>query len=117
MFFVAGFILTMVLSVQFYKRNYSEPKAYLLLYLAFCLLSLILHPWYILLLIALAPLTSFRFPILWSYLIFFTYWGYSAMGFNENYYVVGLEYILVFAGISYEWIYHDRSKATLNEVP
>ncbi|MGI9543196.1 MAG: glycosyltransferase 87 family protein, partial [Cyclobacteriaceae bacterium] len=77
----------------------------LTIYLAF---ATTIHPWYVAPLVALAALGRFRFPILWSFLIFFTYIGYSKTGFQENLGIVIMEYLLV-AGIAI-WEILDSDK-------
>ncbi|MFY0650395.1 MAG: hypothetical protein JXQ96_00110 [Cyclobacteriaceae bacterium] len=53
------------------------------------------HPWYIIPLLAFSATTNFRFPIVWSFLIFFTYSGYRANGFEHPFLVMAVEYLLV----------------------
>lgn len=54
-----------------------------------------LHPWYITTLLALSVFTPYRFPMIWSGLIFLTYSGYRADSFKENLWLIALEYLLV----------------------
>ena len=68
------------------------------------------HPWYTALPIVLCLFTRFRYPILWSGLIFLTYINYSYAAYYENLWIVGLEYSLVFGWLIYE-IYFPK-KAT-----
>lgn len=69
-------------------------------------LATIVHPWYVIPLIAFSIFTKYRFPIVWSFFIFFTYVGYTAEGFQENYWIVILEYIMVWATAAYELYHH-----------
>ena len=69
------------------------------LYLAF---SPTVHPWYASLPIVLAALSRFRFPILWSGLIWLTYINYSYPVYRENLWVVGIEYLAVYAFAAWE---------------
>lgn len=90
--------------------NSEKKPDNLLLYihtLAGCLLiyylfTTTLHPWYISTLFVLSIFTSFRFTILWTYMIFLTYAGYSIDGFDENLWIVSLEYITVFGFFAFE---------------
>lgn len=61
-------------------------------YLAF---SAVVHPWYITPLIALTAFVKFRFALLWSALIPLSYYAYSVKPFNENYWLIAIEYLLV----------------------
>jgi len=62
----------------------------------------ILHPWYTITLLTASLFTSYRFPIVWTGLIFLTYSGYSADGFEENLVMVAMEYVLLSIYIYYE---------------
>lgn len=75
------------------------------LLLAICLylaLSPTVHPWYASLPIALSALTRFRFPILWSGLIWLTYINYSYPAYQENFWIVALEYLVVYSFAAWE---------------
>lgn len=78
------------------------PFSLLMCFTIFLIFSTTLHPWYITTLIAIGALTKMRFPIVWSVLIFFTYAGYSETGYQENLWIVGLEYIITFGYLIYE---------------
>ena len=58
-------------------------------------LATTVHPWYLATLVAMAVFTEYRFPVVWSGLIFLTYVGYTAEFFKENYVVVIIEYSIV----------------------
>jgi hypothetical protein len=60
------------------------------------------HPWYIIPLVALSPLTGYLFPIFWSYLIFLTYVGYLPDGYSHQFSIIALEYIIVIGLAGYE---------------
>ena len=70
--------------------------------LIYYLFTTILHPWYISTLLALCVFTNFRFMIVWSFMIFFTYAGYTREGFSENLWLIALEYFSVLGFFSYE---------------
>lgn len=77
-------------------------------------LALIVHPWYISTLIALSVFTKYRFAILWSALIGFTYITYKTIPYAENYLIIFLEYGLVFTYAAYEY-YHNRKQAMISK--
>jgi len=64
--------------------------------------SATVHPWYVAMPIVFCVFTHFRFPILWSGLIFLTYINYSYGEYFENLWMVGIEYVLVFGYLIYE---------------
>jgi hypothetical protein len=79
--------------------------------LIYYLFTTTLHPWYIATLLALSVFSNFRFVILWSFSIFFSYAGYSDSGFSENLWLVAVEYISVLGFFAYElW----KKSSTLN---
>lgn len=59
------------------------------------LLALIVHPWYSITLVFLAVFTRFRFPMLWSFLAVLSYFAYSNPAFQENFWLIGVEYTVV----------------------
>lgn len=76
------------------KEIFTDWSTVLLIYLLF---TTTVHPWYIVPLIAFSVFTQLKFPIVWSFFIFLTYAGYTANAFVENYWITGLEYIVVIA--------------------
>lgn len=79
------------------------------------LFTTILHPWYITTLIALSVFTSYRFPIVWSGLIFLTYAGYTQNSFDENLWLTAFEYIIVFGYLIFEWKSQKQFGFTFNK--
>ncbi|MDH5381355.1 MAG: polyprenol phosphomannose-dependent alpha 1,6 mannosyltransferase MptB [Cyclobacteriaceae bacterium] len=72
------------------------------------------HPWYVLPLLAFSTLTHFKWPVVWSFLIFFTYMGYTATGYNENYVFILLEYLVLALFVIYElWNNYSTKIVTL----
>lgn len=95
-----GILTTGFLENNFDWKNLFEKMLFAIcLYLAF---ATIVHPWYVSLPIVLCLFTRFRFPILWSGLVFLTYINYSYGEYFENLWIVGLEYVLVFSFLIYE---------------
>ena len=103
LFFFFAISLIGLVSYVGFRRKTDELVIYALIYLVFALFSLILHPWYILFLVALAPMLKARYSIVWSFLIFFTYLGYNPQGFTENYWIVGLEYTALLIAVYLDW--------------
>lgn len=78
------------------------PELGLGVFFIYLLFATTVHPWYIVVPIALSVFTYLRFPILWSFLIFLTYAGYSKTGFNEILWITAAEYILVIGYFIFE---------------
>jgi len=82
------------------KLNTAEVWMWLLMiYLA---MTTTLHPWYIITVLALSIFTTYRFPVIWSYFIFLTYGGYTQTYYEPNYWVIGLEYVVVYGIMLWE---------------
>jgi alpha-1,6-mannosyltransferase len=79
-------------------------KDWLWIYGLYLLFITTLHPWYAIPLLAFSVFTHFRFTVLWSFLIFFTYAGYSQNGYTENLWIVFIEYLLVIIYFALEFI-------------
>ncbi|NBP69259.1 MAG: hypothetical protein EBR30_13345 [Cytophagia bacterium] len=71
---------------------FTDWTIILFIYLLF---TTTIHPWYIIPLIAFSVFTHLKFPIIWSFLIFLTYAGYTENSFKENYWITFLEYSVV----------------------
>ncbi len=79
------------------------PALVVLLLSLYFFLSTTVHPWYICTIVAFASLTNIRFPILWSYLIFSTYISYTTPIYNENMWIVLIEYAALAGFILFEY--------------
>ena len=92
--------ILIVLFYAFIKKNNTPDKIILhsLLALTFYFfLSTTVHPWYIINLVLLTVFTRYSYPIVWSFLVIFSYSAYSTIPFKENYFHLFLEYSIVFS--------------------
>lgn len=87
-------------------------KAWLWAFVIYFSLATIVHPWYITTLVALSVFSPFRFPTLWTVLLPLTYYTYRTDAYEENLYLVGIEYVLVFLYM----IYEIKQKAETNSL-
>ncbi|WP_064197699.1 MULTISPECIES: hypothetical protein [Emticicia] len=81
------------------KNLFVGALAILTLYFA---MATTVHPWYATNLLVIAIFTSFRYPIVWSYTIFLSYATYQTNLYQENLWLVTLEYLLVLGMLIYE---------------
>ena len=90
------FICIMLLAV-FKKYNTTQKliTGMLLAISIYFLLATTVHPWYIATPVLLSVFTKYKFPLLWSFMICFSYAAYGANGFNENLLLVAIEYSVV----------------------
>ncbi|EMR00827.1 carotene biosynthesis associated membrane protein [Cesiribacter andamanensis AMV16] len=91
------------LSLRPAARRLPLPLSMGMLYSLFLLCSTTVHPWYVVPLLALMPFTPFRFPLVWSGLIFLTYAGYTPSGYQEIGALVALEYGGAGLWLLWEW--------------
>jgi len=87
------------------KRSGNLLVSFLWVYLIYLVFTTTLHPWYITPLVAYSIFSRYRFPILWSGLIFFTYFNYYNDAYHEYIGIVIAEYVLVYAFMIYELFY------------
>ncbi len=84
---------------------------------AFCvyhLLSPVVHPWYITSIVAFACLTRYRFVLVWSALLPFTYLTYSQFPYQENYMAIWIEYAAVMGYLAAELL-NPGGKRTIGD--
>ncbi|MCT4700030.1 mannosyltransferase [Tenacibaculum haliotis] len=61
-----------------------------------------MHPWYIATLLILSLFTKYRFPVIWSIVIIFSYQAYANQPWKENLWFVALEYVIVYGFLIWE---------------
>ena len=109
----------LLISIQafiFYRIKEIEKHLFTFLLAAFCtylFLATTVHPWYLATPLLLCIFTSFRFPVLWSGFIFFTYANYAGEVYEEKLWIVLIEYLCVFAFLAYEVKQKDLSLKTI----
>ncbi|HSP11527.1 MAG TPA: glycosyltransferase 87 family protein [Salegentibacter sp.] len=97
--------LLIIFGLAFFRRNYSTTTlitSMLFGITAYFFLSTTVHPWYLATPLLLSIFTKYRFMILWTGLIFLSYFTYSNSGFEENYWLLAIEYVAVFGYLIYE---------------
>jgi hypothetical protein len=102
---LAAIVGTTILAKAIKNKNIDLndlPKQWLFAITLYLFCTTTVHPWYTALPIVLCLFTNFRYPILWSAVIFLTYINYSYVEYFENLWVVGMEYILVFGYLAWE---------------
>jgi alpha-1,6-mannosyltransferase len=91
-------VVLFILGMSFFRRNDTSQKlltAMLLCVSLYFLLSTTVHPWYVATPLILSLFTRYKFPIVWSFMVVFSYAAYGADGFHENLGLVAIEYIAV----------------------
>ena len=88
----------------------SLPEGWLFAFVIYLLCATTIHPWYLSIPILLCGFTHWRFPLLWSFLITFTYVSYNTVPYQENLWIVAFEYTAVLAFAIWEWRRRLQSK-------
>ncbi len=91
---VTTFLLIIWLAAKSGK-HLTWPQAMTFALTIYLFLTTTVHPWYIAPLVLLCSFTNFRYPLVWAFLIIFSYSGYSEQGYQENLSWVILEYAVV----------------------
>ena len=103
--------LCVILGFSLFKQNNTIPKlttSILLAFTCYLFLSTTVHPWYIATLVVLSIFTNYKFPLVWSLALILSYMAYSNSANSENLWVIGLEYLIVFAVFIWEVILKKR---------
>ena len=107
---VSTFVAILLYAVV--ERKPVLPAAGMWVWLIYLALATTVHPWYVAPLLAFSVFSSYRFPLLWSWLIFFSYSGYSAQGFEEVLPLTLLQYAALAVFIACE-IYQRQARPLL----
>ncbi|MGB5943751.1 MAG: glycosyltransferase 87 family protein [Leeuwenhoekiella sp.] len=87
-----------LIAIAFLRNNKSPQQLFIaalfsvVIYLIF---STTVHPWYVATPLLLCVFTKYRFPVVWSVLVFLSYSAYGEKEFAENLWLVALEYLVV----------------------
>ena len=69
---------------------------------AYLFLSTTVHPWYLAIPLMLSIFTNYQYIFVWSFTIILSYTAYTSSGSQENLWLVGIEYLLVFLILGWE---------------
>lgn len=92
-------VFLIVLAITFFRDNNSVKRLNLnMLFALSCyyFLSTTVHPWYVATLLFLSIFTNYKFPVVWSFMIIFSYLAYANADNTENLWIIAFEYIVVF---------------------
>jgi hypothetical protein len=97
-------ILILVLSFKMTQHtNEAFLLSSLLIISVWILFSTTVHPWYICMPVALTVFTPFRYAFVWSFTATFSYAAYQHNPVQENPWLIGGGYVVVFAYAFWEW--------------
>lgn len=98
-------VLVFVTGISFFRNNkdFQKTIAALLFGLSFYFFTTTtMHPWYLATLLILSVFTNYRFTVIWSFMIIFSYTAYRNEGYAENLAFVAFEYLVVYSFLLYE---------------
>ncbi len=98
-------VVLFLLYISFFRKTKNFHQLLVLLLFGICfyyLLSTTVHPWYLVVPVVLSVFTKYRFMLVWSFMIVLSYSAYGAGGFQENLWLVGLEYVVVIGVFGWE---------------
>ncbi len=91
-------VFLFVMFLAFFRKNKSPQQLITAMLFAisfYFLLSTTVHPWYIATPLLLCVFTTYKFPIVWSFVVMLSYSAYGKDGFDEKLWMVALEYFIV----------------------
>ena len=89
-------------AIFFYYSKKSLETALLYSLTIYLLMSTTIHPWYILTLVPLGLLSGHWYPVIWSFTVFWSYFGYDSAGYDLPIWWILSEYIILFGAIGVE---------------
>ena len=111
-------VFVFLLIISFFRKNKSPQQLItaLLIVLSFYYFSATtVHPWYIATLVLLCVFTKYRYPIVWSIVIILSYQAYTNNPWEENLYLVMLEYSIVYGFLIWELFLLKRNPLLIKQ--
>lgn len=106
-------IILFIIYKTFFAKNKTEIdlfNSFLIVLSVYYFTATTIHPWYLVNLVLLSVFTKYKFAFYWSFLIILSYFTYSNKDFSENYYLIFIEYAIV-----YSLLFFDLRKKHLNK--
>ncbi len=94
------------------KTHYGLLTSMLFSISIYLFLATTVHPWYLVTPLFISIFTGYRFVVVWSLFVVLSYSAYAGAGFEENLWLVALEYLVVFGVMGYE-IFRRKKAASL----
>lgn len=97
------FMIIITLAIIRRKKGWQLlPESWLFAISVYLLFATTVHPWYITLPVALSVFTKWRYVMVWSGVAWLSYSHYWGGGFQENYLLIALEYVIVVVFLLWE---------------
>ncbi|MDY7395131.1 mannosyltransferase [Aureibaculum sp. 2210JD6-5] len=104
-------VILFVLVATFVRKNKSMVQlitAMLLVLSFYYFTATTVHPWYIATLLFLSIFTRYKFPLVWSFVIVFSYLAYANSNNTENLWIIALEYFVVYVVVIKEVLFKNK---------
>ena len=98
-------IIVFIVYKAFKGKNKTTPELFqnfLLVLTVYLFTSTTVHPWYVINLVLICVFTKQNYPLVWSLTVILSYIAYSNPEFQENFWLIAIEYLLVVAYLIYE---------------
>lgn len=98
-------MILFILYYAFKKRDSSTLSLFnvmLIVLTVYFFSSTTVHPWYVMNLILIGVFTKYKYQLIWSLTIILSYSAYAKATFEENLWLIAIEYCLVLGFIIYE---------------
>lgn len=118
--FIPLVTLTVLLILTFFRNNTHLKELIINMLFAvsmYYFVSTTVHPWYLATLLILSVFTTFKFPLVWSFMVVFSYLAYSNAATTENLWMVGLEYAVVYSVFIWEILKRKTGNNALSAEP
>jgi Gpi18-like mannosyltransferase len=109
-------VLIFVAGISLFRdnSNFQKTLTALLFGLSFYFFTTTtMHPWYLSTLLILSIFTNYRFTLVWSFMIIFSYTAYQNEDYQEQLAFVALEYVFVYGFLAYEVFFRKEKKPEL----
>lgn len=97
--------IVFLIIVTFFRKNKSMIQMITALLFGICFYyftATTVHPWYLATPLVLSIFTKYRFPIIWTITIIFSYQAYANTPWQENLWFVALEYSILYGFMIFE---------------
>jgi len=105
-------VILIIGALALFRKNNSVEKligSMLIVVSVYFFFSTTVHPWYVAMPLILAVFTRYKFALIWSFMVILSYTAYANETYQENLWLVGLEYIVVIGMFMYE-IFGSKTK-------
>lgn len=97
---MAVVVVVAILMISYLRKNEKPEIAMssllfaMTFYLAF---TTTVHPWYVATPLLLCVFTNYKFPVVWSFIVVLSYVAYAHPNFEENPWIIALEYLVLYS--------------------